>query len=101
MTRAGALWDQRHKLLQERSSRFRVDRCSIEREKDGYRLVCTGLGLVPALSPPRISLGGVVLKGLKYLDQGRRLEAVVDQLPEDRTVVLDFVYAAATVEADA
>lgn len=99
MTRADALWKERRKILQERSNRLRVDECRIERGESGYRLVCLGFGFVPALSPPRVALGGVVLKDIKYLEQGRRLEADFEQLPENRTVVLDFVYATATVEA--
>ncbi|HPG21918.1 MAG TPA: hypothetical protein PLH75_03915 [Amaricoccus sp.] len=99
MTNAGERWKQRQKMLEGRTGRFRVDACRILRAEDGYRLVCTGMGMIPAISPPRITVGGLPVREVQFLDRGRRIEAVLPEPPRDSTVLLDFVQGVAKVEA--
>jgi hypothetical protein len=94
-------WKERQKQLAERKPRARIDRCEVAQDEKGrYMVVVEGFGLVPAVSPPQITVGGVPLEEIRYEKGGRRLSGVLREPPRDGRVVVDLGYAQATGEAE-
>ena len=84
-----------------RAPRVRIDRCQvIEGEKGYYDVVIEGFGLRPAITPPRIVVGGVPLEGVRFEEGGRRATGVLREQPRDYQVTVDLGYARAEGEAN-
>lgn len=96
MTDSAREWKKRQELLAERKPQVRVDRSMVsEGEKGYYDVVIEGVGLLPAITPPHIVVGGVTLEQAKYERGGRQVTGVLRAPPEDDKVVVDLGYVSA------
>jgi hypothetical protein len=87
-------WEERRKLLASRKSQVRVDRCVVTQGEKGYRdVVIEGFGLLPAATPPHITVGGVTLELAKFELGGRRVTGVVRDRPKNDEVIVELGYA--------
>jgi hypothetical protein len=94
MTGPARKWEERRKLLASRKPRVRVDRCVVtEREKGHYDVMIEGFGLLPAITPPRIAVGGVLLEQAMFEKGGRRVTGVLRDRPKNDQVIVDLGYA--------
>jgi hypothetical protein len=89
-------WDERRKLLASRKPQVRVDRCVVTENEKGYRdVVIEGFGLLPAVTPPLITVGGVTVELARFEQGGRRVTGIVRVRPSDGRVIVDLGYARA------
>lgn len=89
-------WEERRKLLASRKPQVRVDRCIVVESEKGYRdVVIEGFGLLPAISPPHVTVGGAALEFAKFEQGGRRVTGIVRDRPKDDQVIVDLGYARA------
>jgi hypothetical protein len=96
MTGPARKWEERQKLLASREPRVRVDRCVVkEGKKRSYDVVIEGFGLLPAITPPHITVGGVALEQARFEQGGRRVTGVLRDPPKDDQVIVDLGYARA------
>ena len=94
MTNPARGWRKRQELFAERKPRLRIDSSVLsEGEKGYYDVVIEGIGLLPALTPPHITVGGVTLEQAKFEQGGRQVRGVLRERPKDDKVVVDLGYA--------
>jgi hypothetical protein len=105
-TRADA-WRARQKQMAERSPTIRIDRCTIEplqgdkgQEADkGYLVVIEGFRLHQAISPPRITVGKLVVESVTFRADGKQIRGVLRARPDDDRVRVDYGFAHAESRA--
>lgn len=86
-------WIERRDLLAARRPQVRVDRWVIAEGEEGYYdVVIEGVGLLPAITPPHITVGGVTLENATFEQGGRRVTGVLRELPKAERVVVDLGY---------
>ena len=96
MTGPARKWEERRKLLASRKPHVRVDRCVVTAsDKGDFEVVIEGFGLLPAITPPRITLGGKTLQRTKFELGGRRVTGIVRERPVNNRLVVDLGYARA------
>jgi hypothetical protein len=92
-------WEERRQQLAARKPHVRVDRCVLtDGEKGTYQVTIEGFGLLPAITPPRITVGGVPLEQVRVEHGGRRLTGVLSTQPRGTEVIVDLGYARADGE---
>ena len=93
-------WHERQKRLVERKLMIRLDSCTVEPlgEKRGYNAVIEGFNLHPAISPPRVTVGGVLLEDMQFEAKGRRIRGVLRKKPRSERVVVDYRFAQAKLK---
>ncbi|HJQ33113.1 MAG TPA: hypothetical protein VJ866_13075 [Pyrinomonadaceae bacterium] len=95
-------WLDAQKRLAERKHVIRLDSCAVEPlgEKRGYNAVIEGFNLHPAISPPRVTVGGVLLEEMQFQADGRRIRGVLRQKPRSGRVMVDYGFARATLKGE-
>jgi hypothetical protein len=102
LTRAARKWEERRKLLASRKPAVRIDRAIIKtasRGEYGYEVVIDGFGLVPAIAPPNITVGGEALEQLTFAIGGRTVTGLLRDRPKGQRICVDLGYT--TLEATA
>ena len=86
-------WEERRQRVAARRPRVRVDRCLVRAGAEGtFEVVIEGFGLVPAFSPPHITIGGVLLERMRVEQGGRRLTGTLAARPRGTAVEVDLGY---------
>jgi hypothetical protein len=100
MTSHRERWQARQKRAAERKPWIRLDRYYMKPQtgKDTYEVVIEGFHLASAVSPPRITLGGVPVRGLKFKPDGRAVWGILSKEPANDVLVVDYGYARAELE---
>ena len=89
-------WEERRRLLASRAPKVRVDRAVVRTGKTGtYEVTIEGFGLVPAISPPQITVGDVPLEETSFARDGRTVTGVLRDRPKHQHVAVDLGYAVA------
>lgn len=90
--------------MQQRAAQNRVvvrlDSASVEpvEEGRGFRVVIEGFNLHPRIAPPLVTVGGVRLEQIQYQRDGRRIEGVLKERPDNGPVTIDYGYAEAVLK---
>lgn len=82
--------------LEGRRPWIRLDEAQIEEdpERSGqYRVTISGHNLKMAISPPRISVGGVELENLSFDPGGKHITGTLPKKPESDEVTVDYGFA--------
>jgi hypothetical protein len=98
MIRRARNWEERRKLAASRRPVVRIDRAIVtEGGKGQYQFEVTiqGFGLWPAVSPPQVTVGGVLVVGPTFATDGRSVTGVLPERPKNPQVVVDLSYARA------
>jgi hypothetical protein len=96
MTGPGRKWEERRRLLASRKPKVRVDSAVVRTGKGGkYEVIIEGFGLRPAISPPQILVGGVLLEEATFARDGRTVTGVLRHRPKNQQVLVDLGYASA------
>src|SRR5687767_8755887 len=91
---------------QERSGdgrvKVRLDSASIRalEDRDCYYVVIDGFNLYPRISPPVVTVGGVLMEQIQYEENGRRIEGVLKKEPSKKPVTIDYGYAHAELKGE-
>lgn len=86
-------WEERRQRVAARRPQARVDRCVVRAGAEGtFDVVIDGFGLVPAISPPHITIGGVLLERPRVEQGGRRLTGMLTERPRSTEVEVDLGY---------
>ena len=88
--------DMQASAIENRYS-IRIDAATIEPQenKDGYRVVIEGFNLYPRISPPLVTVGGVMLEQIKYEPNGRSINGRLKEKPDNGTVKVNYGFASA------
>lgn len=95
-TRRARNWEERRKLAASRTPQVRLDRVIVKKGGEGqygFEVAIEGFGLLPALSPPQVTVGGVPVAQLTFATDGRRAAGVLRERPANPQVVVDLGYA--------
>jgi hypothetical protein len=98
MTRRARKWEERRKLAASRTPQVRIDRAIVKKGGEGqygFEVAIEGFGLLPAVSPPQVTVGGVLVAQPKFATDGRSVAGVLRERPENPQVVVDLGYARA------
>ena len=96
LTGPGRKWEELRKLLASRKPKVRVDSVVVRTGSSGkYEVTIEGFGLRPAISPPRILVGGVLLEEATFERDGRTVKGVLRYRPKNQQVLVDLGYASA------
>jgi hypothetical protein len=77
---------------------IRLDRVEIEESERGYRVRIEGHNLFGSVAPPTVTVGGQRLTEPKFSRDGRSIEGVLRDKPENRTVTVDYGFARGEIE---
>jgi hypothetical protein len=81
-----------------RLDRWTVEPMAEQAGPDRYRVRIEGVNLRGAVSPPRITVGGQLLRALRFEPDGRAVTGEIDQPPEHRRVIVDYGFARAELD---
>lgn len=90
-------WRERQKRIAARRPQVRIDRCTIQAldRGEGYAAIIEGFNLRQAISPPRVTVGGVPADSLSYARDGKQLRVLLKQKPDGDRVEVDYGFARA------
>jgi hypothetical protein len=92
-------WKEMQKKIAARAPIVRLDRCYVKpvsnKKKGLYEAIIEGYNLHQAISPPRVTVGGVMLENIGFQDDGTAIRGTLSKRPRDRTVVVDYGFARA------
>jgi hypothetical protein len=94
----GGRWLERHRKAAERRPRIRLDRFRMAPLARGYDVVVEGFNLRRWLGPPRVTVGGVLVRRLQLQPDGRVVSGVLSEEPRGRRLDVDFGFDRATLE---
>jgi hypothetical protein len=100
---AGAVaWKETQKKIAARAPIVRLDRYYVKpvsndnkRKKRSYEALIEGYNMHQAISPPRVTVGGVMLENIRFQDDGTAIRGTLSKRPRDRTVVVDYGFTRA------
>jgi hypothetical protein len=100
---AGAVaWKEMQKMIAARAPIVRLDRCHVKpvsdnkrKKKRSYEALIEGYNMHQAISPPRVTVGGVMLENIRFQDDGTAIRGTLSKRPRDRTVVVDYGFTRA------
>jgi hypothetical protein len=98
MTRRARNWEERRKLAASRRPHVRIDRAIVRKGgkgQYGFELVIEGFGLLPAISPPQVTVGGILVAQPTFATDGRSVTGALRERPANPQVVVDLGYARA------
>ncbi len=97
---AGVDWQQKRKTAVSRLIRLRLDQASIRPVfiPRGYTVTIEGEHLYQAISPPRVTVGDIVLEGLRFSTDGRVLKGRLSAHPTSRRVIVDYHFDRAEID---
>lgn len=95
-------WRERHRRAASRKPWIRLDRAQVNplAEGRGYEVVIEGFNLHPVISPPRVTVGGVLVERLKFQKDGRAVRGVLPRKPPSHLVVVDYGFARAELKGE-
>lgn len=78
-----------------RMQKVAIHTARVEAVKSGkeYRVEIEGGNLWPAISPPRVTVGNVPLRDLRFGKEGTSLTGTLPRRPDGRKVVVDYGFA--------
>jgi hypothetical protein len=92
-------WKEMQKKIAARAPIVRIDRCYVKpvsnKKKRSYDATIEGYNLHQAISPPSVTVGGVMLKNIRFQDDGTAIRGTLSKRPRDRMVVVDYGFARA------
>lgn len=93
-------WYEKHRRAAQRKAWIRLDRVRVEPlgPGRGYAVVIEGVNLYPVISPPHVTVGGVLLERLEFQKDGRTLRGVLPRKPPSHRVVVDYGFARAQLQ---
>jgi hypothetical protein len=97
-TRRTRNWEERRRLAASRKPQVRIDRAIVKesaQEQYVFEVVIEGFGLLPALVPPEVTVGGVLVQPPTFAANGRSVVGVLRERPPNLHVVVDLGYARA------
>jgi hypothetical protein len=95
-------WRERQKRIAARSPQVRIDRCTIRAldRAEGYEVIIDGFNLHQAISPPRVTVGGVPADSLGFARDGKQLRVRLKRKPAGDRVEVDYGFARAEGRAE-
>ena len=101
-TPAGPDWQVRRKVVASKVTGIGLVRGVIRASlrPAGYRVTLEGEQLHRALSPPRVTVGGLDLVDLRFHGGGLFLEGFLPRRPPDRQAIVDYGFARAEITLD-
>lgn len=95
-------WRDRQQRIAARGPQVRIDRCTIQAldREEGYTAIIEGFNLRQAISPPRVTVGGVSAHALTFDRDGKHLRVLLKQLPDGDRVEVDYGFARAEGRAE-
>lgn len=93
-------WRERHAEAVAREPRIRIDGVEISAVDGGrrYAVVIFGFNLHAAISPPRVTVGGLDLEAMTFSPDGRTIGGILPSPPGNQRVVVDFGFARAELD---
>ena len=92
-------WKETQKKIAARAPMVRLDRCHVKpasnKKRRSYDATIEGYNLHQAISPPRVTVGGVMLEDIRFQDDGTAIRGTLSKRPRDHTVVVDYGFARA------
>jgi hypothetical protein len=94
-------WKEMQKKIAARAPIVRLDRCYVKpvsndnKRKRSYEALIEGYNMHQAISPPRVTVGGVMLENIRFQDDGTAIRGTLSKRPRDRTVVVDYGFTRA------
>jgi hypothetical protein len=84
-------WKAKKKRAVERRPWIRIDDVTVEKEdKHNYQVTILGHNLHGVISPPRVTMGGVKVRNLRFSDDGRTLRGTLEERPKHLKVIVDY-----------
>jgi hypothetical protein len=83
-------WHEKQARGAERSPWVRLDRATLERDKQGYLLTIIGFGLQSGPVPPEVTVGDIHATRLRCSADKRTLTCQLDRLPESKEVFVNL-----------
>lgn len=93
-------WQEKHRRAVSRKPWIRLERVRVKHlgPRGGYEVVIEGVNLHPAISPPRVTVGGVPLEHPEFQRDGRSIRGVLPKKPTSGRVVVDYGFARAELK---
>jgi hypothetical protein len=93
-------WKEMQKKIAARAPIVRLDRCYVKpvsnnKKKRSYEALIEGYNMHQAISPPRVTVGGVMLEKIRFQDDGTAIRGTLSKRPRDRMVVVDYGFTRA------
>ena len=83
-------WHDKQERGVERSPWVRLDRATLEQDKQGYLLTISGFGLQCGPIPPEVTVGDLHATELRCSADKRTLTGQLDRLPESNEVFVNL-----------
>lgn len=90
-------WRKKHQQWEERKPKIRLIGLEVEflGPGQGYAVVIEGFNLYGAISPPKVTVGGIPLEHPEFYPNGRFIRGKLSRKPQSDRVVVDYGFARA------